>query len=107
MSLLTPPCIYDRLEAILFPIGLYLDSGEMENVTDPGIGTYEVLLNSIVPSIDYHAYSFTLTLNFGDNKSRDQNYDLSLDKAIRQTVQVNSLKPGDKGLIILDCSLTV
>ena len=102
-----PSCIYDRLEAILYPLGLNLVGTEVDNVVDPGINTYEIVVNKIIPSIDYHEYYFTLTLNYGSNAERDLHYDISLDKSIRNVVQVNDIIPKDKGLMILNCMLIV
>lgn len=107
MTLMRPDCIYNRLEVILYPLGLYLVETELDNVLEPGIGTWEIVVTKSIPSIDYHQYYFTLTLNYGDNKSRDEHYDLSLDKAIRQVVQVDEILPKDKGVIVLNCELIV
>lgn len=44
MSLIKPSCIYDRLEAILYPLGFYIHETEVDNSVDPGISTYEIVI---------------------------------------------------------------
>ena len=107
MSLIKPSCIYDRLESILYPLGFYISETEIDNSVDPGINTYEIVITKSIPSIDYHQYFFTIEFNFGDNTSRDQHYDINLDRSLRSVVQVNEIMFKDKGVLVLNCELIV
>lgn len=91
--------IFDKVESILYPLGLRCEEDEIND--DVGIGMYKIEILDSVPSIDYYEYFLQLTLNYGSNENRDLNYDISLDRSIRQSFAVTSVKPSDKGLVII------
>lgn len=91
--------IFNKVETLLYPVGLRNEEDEIND--DIGIGMYKIVILDSIPSIDYYQYKLQLTLNYGSNAERDLHYDINLDRSIRQCFEVTSVKPGDKGLVVI------
>lgn len=91
--------IFNKVETLLYPVGLRNEEDEIND--DVGIGMYKIVILDSIPSIDYYQYKLQLTLNYGSNVERDLNYDINLDRSLRQCFEVTSVKPGDKGVVVI------